>query len=185
MSWQPPVLLQSVARGVPFLGTHTVSKTYKNINLENKGLFSFTFTLDSRKYKFSLDYVYTGKHRCRLASVLRFAFWRRNANAVRLLSGHLSAQLPWLLVHSCTYTLVVVFKSIYAVQKILHKTSYDLDLASPFRIRIDLCSRVKLSFSYFSNNIHNILKQKANQQKYGETRAASDKSRSPGSCAAH
>ena len=95
--------------------------------------------------------LHAANRRSRFTSVLHVAF-----EDTTLTQCNFYLVLKWdairgrpLLVHTCTYTLIVVFKSIahaaiYAVQKIWRKSRYDLDLASPLRIRIDLdlCSRV-------------------------------------------
>ena len=100
----------------------------------------------------SPDCVYTVNRRSRFTSVLRVAFEDTRLTQLRLLPRIKVQPICThpLLVHTCTYALLVLFKStthaaIYEVQKILSKSRYDLDLVSPLRIRIDLDSHSRVA----------------------------------------
>ena len=90
-----------------------------------------------------------GKSRSRFASVLRVAFedtMLTQCDFYRVLKCNTICVRP-LLVHTCTYALIVVFKSaaqLFTQYKILCNSRYNLDLASPLRISTDMdpCSCV-------------------------------------------
>ena len=98
------------------------------------------------------DCVYPINRRSRFAYVLHITF-----EDVTLTQCDFSSVLKRdairahsLLAHTCTYTLIVVFIStahaaIYAVLKILLKPRYDLALARPLGIRIDLDPRSRVA----------------------------------------
>ena len=87
-----------------------------------------------------------GKLQIQICICAACCIWRHHSNAAQLYYSVLKYDAFWAhqwLLHTCAYAPIVIFKStahkaIYSVKKTLHKSRYNLDLASPLRICIDL-----------------------------------------------